>query len=36
VTLDDGRRVVAWVYLYNRSVASLRPIASGDYCSRQR
>jgi gamma-glutamylcyclotransferase (GGCT)/AIG2-like uncharacterized protein YtfP len=36
VTLDDGRRVVAWVYLYNRSVATLRPIASGDYCSRQR
>jgi gamma-glutamylcyclotransferase (GGCT)/AIG2-like uncharacterized protein YtfP len=33
VVLDDGRRVAAWVYLYNRPVAALRPIASGDYCS---
>jgi len=33
VVLDDGRSVTAWVYLYNRPVTALRPIASGDYCS---
>jgi len=33
VVLDDGRRVAAWVYVYNRPVTALRPIASGDYCS---
>jgi gamma-glutamylcyclotransferase (GGCT)/AIG2-like uncharacterized protein YtfP len=33
VVLDDGRKVAAWVYLYNRPVTALRPIASGDYCS---
>ncbi len=32
VTLDDGRRLEAWVYLYNGDTAALHPIASGDYC----
>ncbi len=32
VALDDGRRVSAWVYLYNRDTTALRRIASGDYC----
>jgi len=31
VTLAAGRRLRAWVYLYNRSVADLNRIASGDY-----
>ncbi|MBU1307953.1 MAG: gamma-glutamylcyclotransferase [Gammaproteobacteria bacterium] len=31
VTLDSGASVNAWVYIYNRSTAGLRLIASGDF-----
>jgi len=31
VVLGSGDTVTAWVYLYNRSTASLEPIPSGDY-----
>ena len=31
VTLLDGTAVQAWVYLYNRPVAGLTPIPSGDF-----
>lgn len=31
VTLHNGERVSAWVYIYNRSTAGLRLIASGDF-----
>ena len=31
VELDRGRRLNAWVYLYNRSTEGLRPISHGDY-----
>lgn len=31
VTVDDGRRLDAWIYLYNRSTEGLPRIASGDF-----
>lgn len=31
VTLDSGRKVLAWVYLFNHETAALRRIRSGDY-----
>jgi gamma-glutamylcyclotransferase (GGCT)/AIG2-like uncharacterized protein YtfP len=31
VTLDAGGRAEAWIYLFNRPVARLRHIESGDY-----
>ncbi len=31
VTLENGRRVWAWVYLFNHDTAELRRIRSGDY-----
>ena len=31
VTLEGGRKVSAWVYLFNRDPAGLRRIRSGDY-----
>ena len=31
VTLDNGTRLTAWVYLYNRPIAGWKLIASGDY-----
>lgn len=31
VMLRDGHFVMAWTYLFNRSIAGLRPISSGDY-----
>jgi gamma-glutamylcyclotransferase (GGCT)/AIG2-like uncharacterized protein YtfP len=30
-TLQGGRRLNAWVYVYNRKLGSARQIASGDY-----
>ena len=32
-TLDDGRVLQAWVYVYNRSVAAMRRVRGGDYLS---
>jgi gamma-glutamylcyclotransferase (GGCT)/AIG2-like uncharacterized protein YtfP len=34
VVREDGTTVNAWIYLYNRPTASLRPIAGGDYLRR--
>ena len=34
VTLEDGRRKRAWVYIYNRAVARAKLIASGSYGDR--
>jgi len=31
ITLSDQRLLIAWVYLYNRSVAGLERIVHGDY-----
>lgn len=31
VQLADGRRIEAWVYVWNRSTEGLRPIPGGDY-----
>ncbi|MEE8554901.1 MAG: gamma-glutamylcyclotransferase family protein [bacterium] len=31
IAAEDGSRRLAWVYLYNRSVEGLTPIASGDF-----
>jgi gamma-glutamylcyclotransferase (GGCT)/AIG2-like uncharacterized protein YtfP len=31
VTLESGRKVLAWVYLFNHDTAGLRQIRSGDY-----
>ena len=31
VTVDDGGTLAAWVYVYARSTAGLRPIPSGDW-----
>lgn len=31
VTLENGRRVVAWVYFYNKRVSKERLIPSGEY-----
>ena len=31
VTLESGRKVLAWVYLFNQETAGLRRIRSGDY-----
>jgi gamma-glutamylcyclotransferase (GGCT)/AIG2-like uncharacterized protein YtfP len=36
VRISDGRPVIAWVYLYNRSTENLRPIPGGDYCKADR
>jgi gamma-glutamylcyclotransferase (GGCT)/AIG2-like uncharacterized protein YtfP len=33
VRLEDGRKIKAWVYLYNRSTERLKPIPGGDYCA---
>jgi gamma-glutamylcyclotransferase (GGCT)/AIG2-like uncharacterized protein YtfP len=33
VTLGAGRRLPAWVYLYNRSVRGLRLVPGGDFMS---
>jgi gamma-glutamylcyclotransferase (GGCT)/AIG2-like uncharacterized protein YtfP len=34
VTLDDGRRQAAWVYVYNRPINEARLVPSGDYRDR--
>lgn len=34
VNLPDGRQITAWVYLYNRDVADLTQIVSGDFLGR--
>lgn len=31
VVLEDGRTLMAWVYVYNRPVEGLREIVSGDF-----
>ena len=31
IAAEDGSRRLAWVYVYNRSVEGLTPIASGDF-----
>ena len=31
VTLDDGKQLLAWIYLYNRPTRGLERIDSGDY-----
>jgi len=31
IMLSDGRQVLAWVYLYNRSTTGLKLITSGDF-----
>ena len=36
VELAGGKRLQAWVYLYNRAVAAERQIESGDYLDRMR
>jgi len=33
VRLDSGRKLKAWVYLYNRDISGLRPIPGGDYAA---
>ena len=33
VRLDSGRKLSAWVYLYNRETDRLRPIHHGDYAA---
>lgn len=36
VTLQNGERLTAWVYLYNRPTKQLTPIRSGDFLEYQR
>jgi len=33
IQLDTGRKLRAWVYLYNRDTDRLRPIPGGDYAA---
>jgi gamma-glutamylcyclotransferase (GGCT)/AIG2-like uncharacterized protein YtfP len=35
VVQEAGPAVSAWIYLYNRPIGALRPIASGDYLQRR-
>lgn len=35
VRMEDGRRLQAWAYIYNRPTDGLRPIPSGDFLSPQ-
>jgi hypothetical protein len=34
VFLENGRRVLAWIYIYNRATEGLRLVQSGDYFER--
>jgi gamma-glutamylcyclotransferase (GGCT)/AIG2-like uncharacterized protein YtfP len=31
VTVDDGRRVPAWIYVYQRDVSMFEPVEGGDW-----
>ena len=35
IRLDDGRKVTAWVYVWNQPTAGLKPIPDGRWISRQ-